>query len=332
MLTVTDTTQGTSESVTLVGDYTSDNNVSWSTPVFDGHGGASVFDPPANGFGDSAIAIGEIPISPIQSEPGALLVVGANVPVTVSSGGSTTITVPFSDGVTFTGGTGSLVLNDPAGFTGQIVGFTGTAPDAAHSDTIDLVGINYDSAHFAESYNSTSGLMSVTDGSHTASFTFDNFNATLDFASDGHGGTLITDPPAPGSTSEPPASPAVKWGMDFGADKIDYGPAQPANQSENAAVADGAKGALVLGNSGHDNFVFTPNLGTEANANLNPHADTHEQANHPNAQSVQQLVALVAPDIHAGAVFDLLHSDIPGMNDAIPSQIHQIIQAGHLLH
>ena len=150
VLTVTDTTQGTSESVTLVGDYTSDNNVSWSAPVFDGHGGASVFDPPANGFGDSAIAIGEIPISPIQSEPGALLVVGANVPVTVSSGGSTTITVPFSDGVTFTGGTGSLVLNDPAGFTGQIVGFTGTAPDVAHSDTIDLVGINYNSAHFAE--------------------------------------------------------------------------------------------------------------------------------------------------------------------------------------
>jgi hypothetical protein len=44
------------------------------------------------------------------------------------------------------------------------------------------------------------------------------------------------------------------------------------------------------------------------------------------------LAALVTPDVHTGAVFDLLHNDILGMNDAIPSQIHQIIQAGHLLH
>jgi hypothetical protein len=36
----------------------------------------------------------------------------------------------------------------------------------------------------------------VTDGSHSASLTFDDFNGTLDFASDGNGGTLITDPPA----------------------------------------------------------------------------------------------------------------------------------------
>jgi hypothetical protein len=41
-----------------------------------------------------------------------------------------------------------------------------------------------------------SSLLSVTDGAHNASFTFDNFSATLHFASDNHGGTLITDPPA----------------------------------------------------------------------------------------------------------------------------------------
>jgi hypothetical protein len=61
---------------------------------------------------------------------------------------------------------------------------------------IDLVGINYDSSAFSEAYNASNDLLTVTDVTHAASFTFDNFNGTLSFASDGHGGTLITDPPA----------------------------------------------------------------------------------------------------------------------------------------
>ena len=104
--------------------------------------------------------------------------------------------------MTFTGGTGSLVIDDPVDFNGHISGFTGTAPDAEHSDTIDLVGIDFNSTQFDETYNASTGLLSVTDGSHAASFTFDNFKATLDFASDGKGGTLITDPPAAGVNAQ----------------------------------------------------------------------------------------------------------------------------------
>ena len=33
----------------------------------------------------------------------------------------------------------------------------------------------------------------MTDGTNAANITFDNFDATFDFASDGNGGTLITD-------------------------------------------------------------------------------------------------------------------------------------------
>ncbi len=62
----------------------------------------------------------------------------------IAAGASLDISGPSNETVTFTGGTGSLVLNQPESFSGQIVGFTGTAPDAAHSDTIDLVGIDYD--------------------------------------------------------------------------------------------------------------------------------------------------------------------------------------------
>ena len=63
------------------------------------------------------------------------------------------------------------------------------------------------------SYNSSTGLLSVTDGSHTAGFTFDNFNATLDFASDGNGGTLITDPPLTESAAPSVSTSATSEGV-----------------------------------------------------------------------------------------------------------------------
>ena len=73
-----------------------------------------------------------------------------SVPVDVAAATTLDLTGPSSETVEFTAATGSLVLNDPDGFSGQIIGFNGTAPDAAHSDTVDLVGINYNSSGFAE--------------------------------------------------------------------------------------------------------------------------------------------------------------------------------------
>ena len=167
--------------------------------------------------------------------------------------------------MTFTGDTGSLVLNEPDDFTGQIIGFTGTAPDAAHSDTVDLVGINYNSSHFADTYNSSTGLLTVTDGTNTASITFDDFNATLDFASDGDGGTLITDPPASGSSGVTASAPA-DWGMKFDNDKIELASGQPHDQSSGGAGADSQKALLVSLNGSDDNFVFHHDLGAETSA------------------------------------------------------------------
>ena len=115
---------------------------------------------------------------------------------TIAAGGNLDITSASNEIVTFAAAIGMLVLDNPESFAGQIVGFTGTAPDAAHSDVIDLVGINYDLSSFAETYNSTTGVLTITDGTHSASITFDSFNATLDFTSDGNGGTDIFDPPA----------------------------------------------------------------------------------------------------------------------------------------
>ena len=117
---------------------------------------------------------------------------------TVAFEAAANIDVIFDNG-TSTPTYGELVLGDASAFAGQISGFSGTAPDAGHSDVIDLAGIDYDSSSFSETYNASSGLLTVSDGSNIANLTLDNFDGTLSIASNGDGGTLITDPPATSS-------------------------------------------------------------------------------------------------------------------------------------
>ena len=178
----------------------------------------------------------------------------------IIAGGTMIFDAPSNMNVTFNNGTGTptygeLVLGDASGFSGQISGFAGTAPDVAHSDAIDLVGINYNSSAFSETYNSSNGLLTVTDGTHAASFTFDNFDGTLSFASDGNGGTLITDPPAPNSSNT----------------------------------------SVSIGGPGNDTFVFKPGIGADTIVNFNPQADTIELDHFANVHNVQQLAARSPP-------------------------------------
>ena len=60
--------------------------------------------------------------------------------------------------VLFAGRTGTL--NIASTFTGEIVGFTGTAPDAAHSDVIDLAGFDWQDTSVSAS--SANGLTTLT--------------------------------------------------------------------------------------------------------------------------------------------------------------------------
>ncbi len=182
-LTVHDSNGNVTETFKLAGDYSTST---W-TVTDDNNGGVDIVDPPASS--------GHPLTGMILNTPDS----AASEPTVIADGASAEINGPSSETVTFTGATGSLVIDDPVDFTGHIAGFTGTAPDAEHSDTIDLAGIDFNSAQFTESYNGKTGSLSVSDGSHSANFSFDNFKATLNFASDGNGGTLITDPPAPAS-------------------------------------------------------------------------------------------------------------------------------------
>jgi Concanavalin A-like lectin/glucanases superfamily/Cadherin-like len=98
--------------------------------------------------------------------------------------------------VAFQGPTGSLILDAPANFEGEITGFTGNGT-LSGSDQIDLKGINLNSGAFTESYDATHDTLSVSDGTNSAVLHFNGIYqaANFSFITDGAGGTIVYDPP-----------------------------------------------------------------------------------------------------------------------------------------
>jgi len=123
------------------------------------------------------------------------------------------------------------VLGNSAAFTGSITGFTGTSDgNPATSDKLDLTDIDFSSANASYANN----VLTVTDGTQTAQINFSgNYTlANFHFFSDGSGGTLVTDPPATGTSSgassdqtkeKPPATdgdPADKASLTSGSNGV----------------------------------------------------------------------------------------------------------------
>ena len=117
---------------------------------------------------------------------------------TVAFEAQANVNVTFDNGASGTD-YGKLDLGQAESFAGTISGFSGT--DAAHSDVVDLADINFNSAQFAETYHANTGVLTVTDGANSASLTFDDLLGALNFASDGSGGTDVTDAAAPSSAA-----------------------------------------------------------------------------------------------------------------------------------
>ncbi|MFZ1882296.1 MAG: hypothetical protein WAU53_01535, partial [Rhodoplanes sp.] len=109
--------------------------------------------------------------------------------------------------VTFVGADdfGTLVLDNPTAYTGQIFGFAGTSLE--NSDIIDLKGITFDvgtswTYHDNIGFN-TGGILTVDDTANGVTMAVDSITfgdgeyttANFILTSDGDGGTLIADPP-----------------------------------------------------------------------------------------------------------------------------------------
>jgi hypothetical protein len=99
----------------------------------------------------------------------------------------------FTENVTFLGTTGVLELAHSQAYTGTITGFSKTG-----TNSLDLNDIAFGASTKATySGTTTSGTLTVTDGTHTANIKLSGNYTTSTFtvSSDGHGGTTVVDPP-----------------------------------------------------------------------------------------------------------------------------------------
>ena len=198
---------------------------------------------------------------------------------TIVFDGQSNVNVTFDNGI----GTayGELVLGHAADFSGQISGFTGTAPDAAHSDAIDLRDISFSSnitfAYDDNAGNDTGGTLSIFEsGSKVDSIAFANGDysaASFTVSSDGSGGTLITDPPASATTS--------------------------------GTITSSPDADTRLGTDGHDSFVFDAINNSRAGAGhldtITDFAPSHDELNFSAITGITDIQGLVADTAQVAA-------------------------------
>jgi len=261
----------------------------------------------------------------------------------IIAGGTLTLSAQANMNITFVNGTaitptyGELVLDNAPNFSGQIVGFGGTAPDTAHSDAIDLAGFNFASTTFSEASSNGNVVLTATDGNSVATLTFANFNGTLNFASDGNGGTLITDPPATN-----PAQTNSSFLQSN--DQINFATDGPNAKSLTQGIKDqsftttgrndgpgGQSTSVSIGGSGDDHFIFENDFGADAGTNLKWQHDMLALDVH----SLQQLSALITAEAHGETVIGLGHDDsltLPGVTTvALEAHLARLQKLMHLL-
>jgi hypothetical protein len=147
-------------------------------------GGTSVTDAVAN-TGTLMVTAGTLSVMGAVTGAGTVKISGG-----VADFGST-----FTENVTFAGSTGVLELAHSQTYTGTITGLSKTG-----ASSLDLADIGFTSGVTKASFSgaSTSGTLTVTDGTHTAHIKLagDYLGSTWTLTSDGHGGTKIVDPAA----------------------------------------------------------------------------------------------------------------------------------------
>ena len=119
------------------------------------------------------------------------VVTGAGVGVV--NGGTLDVVQAFSENVTFTGKTGVLELGHSVSYKGKVSGLS-----TSGTSSLDLSDITFTSGVTKATYSgtTTSGTLTVTNGTHTAKITLvgNYVGHTFSVASDGHGGVLVKDP------------------------------------------------------------------------------------------------------------------------------------------
>ena len=208
---------------------------------------------------------------------------------TLELGGTSTNTVTFEHS------TGTLQIDSRGASSPYSINGGGLTLPAG--DEIYLPNISFHPS--ADSYNSTTDVITVSKGTPAGTVTIDvvggiGANDTFTFSQQGTG-TLIQDPAlSPGG---------------------------------NQAAA-----SVSIGGPGNDNFVFAPGVGADTITNFNPKADTIELDHFANIKSVQQLASLITTDAQGDAVITLGHHDsitLPGVNaNYLQTHLHSLVHLG----
>ena len=226
----------------------------------------------------------------------------------------------------------AVMFNNGGGgtsYSGDILGFAGTAADLAHSDGIDVIGLNFNSGRFSDSYDSSTGILTLSDGTNTVALEFDGFNGDINnnfhFAEDANGsGTLITDPA--GLTNSATVS-LVSSGT---TDTTQTSNSNLSTTNNEVTTELGPNVSVTVGPDG-DHFAFMPGIGTETGTNFNWQQDTIEFDQFATAQTVQELESLITTDTHGDAVINLGRNDSITPTGTTTTELQQAIQAGHVL-
>jgi hypothetical protein len=153
-------------------------------------------------------------------------------PITIEAGATAEVDTgaTYSGSVNFEAGTGALVLDQSNDFGGTISNFTGTAPDAAHSDVVELAA--YNETSLSEQSSNGNLILTLDGGGGNATITFDNFDGVLNFSSDAQGDFFITDPStAAAAANATTDSFATASGASGGIAFADANPADAVNAS-----------------------------------------------------------------------------------------------------
>ena len=176
------------------GTATGPSFVTWSDEVTDATAPGNAFATPAafaaNGNASGNLADGSrTSVMTVSDQAG--LQNGTTAPsISVSDGATVEIDGASAQSVTFLGTSGTLVLKDGSGFTGQVSGL-------AEADALDLADVHYGANTTAAfSGNANGGTLTITDGTHTAQIAMlgDYLGSGWTLSSDGNGGTVVVDP------------------------------------------------------------------------------------------------------------------------------------------
>ncbi len=163
--------------------------------------------------GQSMVAAGSLTLgdkADTVANAGAIETLGGTVTVTgkvtgkgeaIIDGGLIAFTSNFSQNVTFTGAAGTLELAKSQSYGGTIAGFSKGGGTFLDLDDIAFTG----AGEATYSGNKKGGVLTVTDGTHTATIALKGnyLSSTFIAASDGHGGTIVHDPKAPAAAPSP---------------------------------------------------------------------------------------------------------------------------------